>query len=499
MRPRRNRHAYPERLMSMHQPPGDRPGPIGILARIGGIVAAAIVAGLLLGFMLMPFVGGAGVLTRDVVKLREPPRRPQHPAAGRSARCILASDGSVLATLYYQNRVEVPLTSISPVMRQATVAIEDSRFLDHHGVDFRGVVRSLATNASAGGVEQGSSTLTMQYVKNVLVNQATTADELDAARGDSSTRKLREIRYALGLEKIFTQGRDPRALPQHRLLRRRRVRRRGRVPPLLLQAGRRPRPRRGRDPRRHRAAADRLRPAAQPRPQHHPAQRRAAAHGRARLRHPGRGRPRRPHADGPHAPAHAHDQRVHVLLRPLLLRLRRADDPSGPDVRRHPRGARGLPAPRRLHDPHDPGPEGAERRVQDGQRLHPHEGPKPPRHRHHHGRARHGPCPRDGAEPRVGNVGPRQDDLQLQRRPRHGRHHRHAGRVDLQGLRARRRPRGRHLPVRVHPLLQPQDVRRTSRTARPARSSSPSPSATPRRRAPSTWRGPLRTRRTPTS
>jgi membrane peptidoglycan carboxypeptidase len=91
-------------------------------------------------------------------------------------------------------------------MRQATVAIEDSRFLDHHGVDLRGILRSLATNASAGGVQQGSSTLTMQYVKNVLVNQATTADQLDAARGKSSTRKLREVRYALGLEKLFTKA-----------------------------------------------------------------------------------------------------------------------------------------------------------------------------------------------------------------------------------------------------------------------------------------------------
>ena len=71
---------------------------------------------------------------------------------------ILASDGSVLATLYYQNRVEVPLSSISPSMRQATVAIEDSRFLQHNGVDLRGILRSLATNASAGGVEPVSYT-----------------------------------------------------------------------------------------------------------------------------------------------------------------------------------------------------------------------------------------------------------------------------------------------------------------------------------------------------
>ncbi len=192
--------------MSMLQPPGRRPGPLGILARLGGILASAIVAGVLVGLMFTPFIGGVGTVTRDVIKNFEnlPDALATPPLAQRSL--ILASDGSLLATLYYQNRVEVPLSSISPLMRQATVAIEDSRFLDHNGVDLRGILRSVATNAAAGGIEQGSSTLTMQYVKNVLVNQATSADELDAARGDSSTRKLREIRYALGLEKIFTKA-----------------------------------------------------------------------------------------------------------------------------------------------------------------------------------------------------------------------------------------------------------------------------------------------------
>ena len=192
--------------MSMHQPPGERPGPIGILGRVGGIVVAAVVAGLLVGLMAMPFVGSAGVVTRDVIKNFEnlPDSLSTPPLPQRSL--ILASDGSLLATLFYQNRVEVPLTSISPIMRQATVAIEDSRFLDHNGVDMRGILRSLTANASAGEVEQGSSTLTMQYVKNVLVNQATNPEELDDARGKSSTRKIREVRYALGLEKIFTKG-----------------------------------------------------------------------------------------------------------------------------------------------------------------------------------------------------------------------------------------------------------------------------------------------------
>jgi membrane peptidoglycan carboxypeptidase len=192
--------------MSMQQPPGHRPGPLGILARIGGIIGAAALAGVLVALTLVPFIGGVGVVARDVVKDFQslPDSLSTPPLPQRTL--ILASDGSVLATLYYQNRVEVPLENISPFMRQATVAIEDSRFLDHNGVDIRGVLRSLATNVEQGQIEQGSSTLTMQYVKNVLVNQATSAEDLDAARGDSAARKIREVRYALGLEKLFTKS-----------------------------------------------------------------------------------------------------------------------------------------------------------------------------------------------------------------------------------------------------------------------------------------------------
>jgi membrane peptidoglycan carboxypeptidase len=177
-----------------------------IASTVGAIVGISVLAGLLVGLMLIPFAGSLGVLTRDVVRDFEslPDELNTPPLPERSV--ILASDGSVLATIYYQNRIEVPLESIAPIMRQATVAVEDARFLDHNGVDFRGIVRAAASNASSGEISEGASTLTMQYVKNVLVNQATSAEELDAARGDSSARKIKEVRLALALEKRFTKG-----------------------------------------------------------------------------------------------------------------------------------------------------------------------------------------------------------------------------------------------------------------------------------------------------
>jgi len=176
------------------------------VASLAAILGVSVLAGTLVGLMLIPFAGSLGVLTRDVVRDFEslPDELNTPPLPERSV--ILAADGSVLATIYYQNRIEVPLDSIAPIMRQATIAVEDARFLEHNGVDFRGIVRAAASNASSGEISEGASTLTMQYIKNVLVNQATSAEELDAARGDSSARKIKEVRLALALEKRFTKS-----------------------------------------------------------------------------------------------------------------------------------------------------------------------------------------------------------------------------------------------------------------------------------------------------
>jgi len=181
-------------------------GLLATLGRLGLFFVAATLAGLVSAAIALPFIGGAGAGARNLAQAFEnlPDDIKTPPLPQRTL--ILAADGSPLATLYYQNRVEVPLTAVSPAMRQAIVAIEDARFLDHHGFDIRGAVRALARNTSAGGVQQGASTLTMQYVKNVLVNQATTADELQAARGQSTVRKLREVRFALALERRFDKA-----------------------------------------------------------------------------------------------------------------------------------------------------------------------------------------------------------------------------------------------------------------------------------------------------
>ena len=174
--------------------------------RLGVLLGVLVIAGVVAALIAVPFVGGLGVITRSAIENFEalPASLDTPPLPQRTL--LLASDGTTLATLYYQNRVEVPLGEIAPIMRQAIVAVEDSRFLQHHGFDFRGGVRALASNTSSGGVREGASTLTMQYIKNVLVTEASNGAELEAARGRSATRKLREVRLALALEKRYSKA-----------------------------------------------------------------------------------------------------------------------------------------------------------------------------------------------------------------------------------------------------------------------------------------------------
>jgi len=121
---------------------------------------------------------------------------------------LYARDGKTLiAQMYDENRKDVPLSQVSKNMRRAIVAAEDTRFYHHHGVDLKGVMRALVANGQSGQVQQGSSTLTMQYVRNVLKNNPNaTPEEREEALADTPARKLKEMRYAVALEKKLTKA-----------------------------------------------------------------------------------------------------------------------------------------------------------------------------------------------------------------------------------------------------------------------------------------------------
>lgn len=123
----------------------------------------------------------------DVTKLR-------HYEPAETTR-VYSSDGQVIATLFKENRTWIPLAQISPNMRNAIMAIEDSRFYEHNGVDPVGVARAaLDLYRSGGEIHQGASTITMQLARAFFLS----ADQ-------SFHRKIREALLAIQIEKVFTK------------------------------------------------------------------------------------------------------------------------------------------------------------------------------------------------------------------------------------------------------------------------------------------------------
>jgi len=168
----------------------------GLLAKMATFVALAGVVGAL---VVLPVVGGVGLATRNSAQAFSglPSDLSQVPLPEQNT--LLDADGNILAVLYAQNRIEVPIDEIAPIMQQAIIAIEDQRFFSHAGIDFKGTLRA-SISTGAGGQVQGGSTITQQYVKQILLTAATTKEEQEAAVAVSLNRKLREARYAIGLE-----------------------------------------------------------------------------------------------------------------------------------------------------------------------------------------------------------------------------------------------------------------------------------------------------------
>ncbi|MEO7234799.1 MAG: transglycosylase domain-containing protein [Lapillicoccus sp.] len=183
-----------------------------IIPLLGAFVGAAVVMGLLGAGLVMPSVGAAGAVTRTGVDMFDALPSEFTAATLSQQSKILDAKGNVLATPHDENRIIVPLDQVAPVMQKAQVAIEDSRFYEHGGVDVRGVVRALVSNASGSVNTSGGSTLTQQYVKLTLLDTALKAKDTEAAQAAITqkglagvTRKLQELKYSIQLEKEQTK------------------------------------------------------------------------------------------------------------------------------------------------------------------------------------------------------------------------------------------------------------------------------------------------------
>ena len=170
-----------------------------------GLGGLGVLAGVLVALIALPTACVTGVGARNAAHWFQSDPDDLDTAGVPQRSRILAADGTVLATFFYENRVNVRLDQIAPIARRAVLAIEDSRFYEHGAIDSQGTLRALLSNLGSGEVTQGGSGITQQYVKNLLFTTAETVEEQRAAKEITAARKLRELRYAAALERRFTK------------------------------------------------------------------------------------------------------------------------------------------------------------------------------------------------------------------------------------------------------------------------------------------------------
>ena len=155
------------------------------------MLGLSVVAGVLTTVMVTPAIALTGIAASNTIGVFESlpeyieinelqqrntlyAQNTADPAAGYTA----------IATVYAQNREEVGIDQINDFVKNATLAGEDRRFYEHNGVDVQSVIRAAIGNFASGGIESGASTLTMQLVKNICIQEALKLEDtdFDAAR-----------------------------------------------------------------------------------------------------------------------------------------------------------------------------------------------------------------------------------------------------------------------------------------------------------------------------
>ncbi len=159
---------------------------------VGGIFKNA--GGTILGITMLASAVLAGSLVGLALSFRNlPDVRILRNYAPTETTYINDSKGFQLASLHGEaNREKVNLNQVSPHLKRALLAIEDSNFYYHNGINASSVGRALVANANKGSVSEGGSTITMQLIKNLFLSQKR-----------EFTRKLAESVLSIRLEQIF--------------------------------------------------------------------------------------------------------------------------------------------------------------------------------------------------------------------------------------------------------------------------------------------------------
>lgn len=159
----------------------------GVLKSTGGTV--------LVFFMLISAVAAGGLVGLAISFRNLPNVRTLRGYVPTETSYIYDINGKMLLSLHGEaNRKIAELEEISPELKQAVIAIEDSHFYQHQGVNPTSVGRAILVNLRQGRVVEGASTITMQLVKNLFLAQDRTYN-----------RKLAETVLALRIEQIFSK------------------------------------------------------------------------------------------------------------------------------------------------------------------------------------------------------------------------------------------------------------------------------------------------------
>ena len=203
----------------------------GVLGGLAGLVGLSAVAGVLVAATVTPAIAVSGAAASSAIDMFD-----NLPSALEIERLMLPStlvytdpdSGKEveLAQFYDQNRSPVEFDEIAPVLYDSILSSEDPRYYQHGGIDLIGTTRALLSNLRGGGETQGGSSISQQYVKNVLVQQCEANAEKDdeagltrdevlancwteattAAGTEGIQRKLQEMRYAISLEQKYSKN-----------------------------------------------------------------------------------------------------------------------------------------------------------------------------------------------------------------------------------------------------------------------------------------------------
>ncbi|MET7966953.1 transglycosylase domain-containing protein [Micromonospora sp. NPDC005305] len=177
-----------------------------VLTNAASLLICGLLAGVVVAAAAFPAVAMSGLAAKAGAETFGALPTELTVARAPQITYLLASDGRTpLATMYDENRRDVKLKDIAPIMQKAIIAAEDHDFYKHNGVDLNGVARAFVNNQSGTNSRQGASTLTMQYVRLAISYSATHPADVVAATEDTSARKLREMRYALQIDKELSK------------------------------------------------------------------------------------------------------------------------------------------------------------------------------------------------------------------------------------------------------------------------------------------------------